>query len=704
MAKYGFRNPILLSGVLMLVIFGLDLITPRGVAESILYVVAVTVSLLSQNRRPILVVIILSVFLTILGLFVSPENPELWKSVLNRFFAIVAVLLVGILGLVRLKMEGYLKESQQVYINALDQLLEGAQIIGFDWRYIYINDSVAKQGRQTKEGLLGRTMMDVYTGIEQTDLFAVLSRCMRERLPHLMENEFTYPDGSKGWFELSIQPVKEGLFILSNDITKRKRVEKELRQINIELEHRVAERTFHLNTANENLSHSETRYRALFEQSNDAVFLLDFQGRHIVANQRAADMLGYSVDEIQGLSARELSAEPEKSEQVLNRLLAGERIPFFERLFRKKSGQVIPVEINVELVRDDSGNPIHIQSVVRDISKRKQDEDSTRRQSKMFSDLHKITLDLLQQKDLQLLLNRIVELSTGFLDADYSELMLVEGETLVVKSVTENQKQLLGERAGRQDATLSWQAFDTRKPVILTDYSKYPRRRKIYSKFELRAVADFPILNNEECIGVLAFGRIQPNYEFSKDQIQFGELFASLTALVLNNARLREELREQSIRDPLTGLFNRRYMDEMLAREVSRANRHLNPLGVIMIDIDHFKRFNDSYGHAVGDRLLKDVGSFLKERVRGEDIACRYGGEEFLLVMPNANLEVVQQRAELLCREGKNIQTMGYTVTFSLGVAVYPQHGQSIPDVLKAVDAALYLAKQNGRNQVVIAV
>ena len=302
MAKYGFRNPILLSGVLMLVIFGLDLITPRGVAESILYVVAVTVSLLSQNRRPILVVIILSVFLTILGLFVSPENPELWKSVLNRFFAIVAVLLVGILGLVRLKMEGYLKESQQVYINALDQLLEGAQIIGFDWRYIYINDSVAKQGRQTKEGLLGRTMMDVYTGIEQTDLFAVLSRCMRERLPHLMENEFTYPDGSKGWFELSIQPVKEGLFILSNDITKRKRVEKELRQINIELEHRVAERTFHLNTANENLSHSETRYRALFEQSNDAVFLLDFQGRHIVANQRAADMLGYSVDEIQGLS------------------------------------------------------------------------------------------------------------------------------------------------------------------------------------------------------------------------------------------------------------------------------------------------------------------------------------------------------------------------------------------------------------------
>jgi diguanylate cyclase (GGDEF)-like protein len=164
-------------------------------------------------------------------------------------------------------------------------------------------------------------------------------------------------------------------------------------------------------------------------------------------------------------------------------------------------------------------------------------------------------------------------------------------------------------------------------------------------------------------------------------------------------------LQEQAIRDPLTGLHNRRYLDETLPRELQRAERAGQPVGIIMLDIDHFKRFNDTYGHDAGDTVLRAVGAFLKEHTRGADIACRYGGEEFTLVLPGASLADTQQRAEEL-RAG--IQTLAVQhgeqplaqVTISLGVAVFPAHGTTAESLIRAADQALYQAKRNGRNRI----
>lgn len=167
---------------------------------------------------------------------------------------------------------------------------------------------------------------------------------------------------------------------------------------------------------------------------------------------------------------------------------------------------------------------------------------------------------------------------------------------------------------------------------------------------------------------------------------------------------LQEKLREQAIRDPLTGLFNRRYLKETLPRELARAHRENKPLSIIMIDIDHFKAVNDQFGHGAGDRLLQALSEMLRCLIRESDIACRYGGEEFLAVLPGAALQDSLTRAESF-RVGFEQLTITYenhriSRTISLGVAVYPDHGDDSETLIAAADKALYQAKKAGRNQV----
>lgn len=179
-------------------------------------------------------------------------------------------------------------------------------------------------------------------------------------------------------------------------------------------------------------------------------------------------------------------------------------------------------------------------------------------------------------------------------------------------------------------------------------------------------------------------------------------------ALAVSNLRLLEALQAQSVRDPLTGLFNRRYLQETLDRELSRALRGNTSVGVIMLDIDHFKKFNDDYGHDVGDLVLKELGVRLKHAIRNEDIACRYGGEEFTIILPGINQENALLRAEALRQDVKTIR-FSYKgkqinhISISLGVALSPNDGTESETLITAADQALYAAKRAGRDRVMLA-
>ncbi len=177
--------------------------------------------------------------------------------------------------------------------------------------------------------------------------------------------------------------------------------------------------------------------------------------------------------------------------------------------------------------------------------------------------------------------------------------------------------------------------------------------------------------------------------------------------LALANLRLRETLRMQAIRDPLTGLFNRRYMEESLSREVARAERSANHLSAVMIDIDHFRDFNENFGHAAADLALRETCQVLRDMARPEDIACRFGGEELVLIMPDTTVEQAATRSEeiRLAVAAQKLHYQGTSlgpVTASFGVAAFPRHARSGDELLRAADDALYQAKRGGRNCVCV--
>ena len=216
-----------------------------------------------------------------------------------------------------------------------------------------------------------------------------------------------------------------------------------------------------------------------------------------------------------------------------------------------------------------------------------------------------------------------------------------------------------------------------------------------------------PLLTKGKATGIIYLETVQGSGPLSAKK-PLVDAMSEQIMLALANLNLQEILRGQSVRDSLTGLFNRRYMDESLGREISRALRKEHTLGIIMFDIDHFKNFNDTHGHEAGDAILRELGAFLLKQFRSEDIVCRFGGEEFIIILLGASLDNVRKRSEALRKAIKQLDvyhrgTLLNKITLSIGVAAFPDHGNDAETLLRAVDQALYRAKNEGRDRVVVA-
>lgn len=382
-----------------------------------------------------------------------------------------------------------------------------------------------------------------------------------------------------------------------------------------------------------------------------------------------------------------------------------------------------------------------------EIARRKQDEDELRRQTEQLAFFYQISKELSSNLNLEQVLRSLLEKCRQILPLDVFYVALYDTETQIIHHPLFFDKDCFKNVPARDlHATpgLSGEIIFNRKTLYLPD-TQQPEIAQQYQIIHSggessRSFVGVPMIAREQIIGVLSIQSYQPN-RYTTEHIQLLEAIASQAAIAIENSQLYEktraealagreaqenlqetnqalqsqihsieaiqdELREQAIHDPLTGLYNRRYLDEIFDPKLKAAARKSTSLSVIMFDIDHFKSFNDAYGHPTGDRLLMELGKLLRQQTRRSDIACRYGGEEFLVLLPNTPLTIAARRAEEFRQKfaGLTLELEGKTIsaTISMGVVAFPEHAQTPEGLIVQADQAMYAAKQAGRNRVFV--
>jgi diguanylate cyclase (GGDEF)-like protein/PAS domain S-box-containing protein len=466
---------------------------------------------------------------------------------------------------------------------------------------------------------------------------------------------------------------------------------------------------------------------SVLDASPNAVIAVDGRGRIVYASPMVQEVFGWSPEELRGepierlvpsrLTERHAAHRAEYRLQAIPRPMGSG----LELLGRRRDGTEFPVEISLAPVRSRR-SPLVFATVV-DITART----NLKEQLVQANEGLRRHADELEQRGREMsLLSEMGELleSCQSLDEAYSVIARV-AEPLFVGDA--GAVYALASSGTAAEAVAAWGSPPPRRSVFHPTDCWALRRSRLHvvhdgdpelkcPHVEEPIVAGLlcaPLAAQAETLGLLhvqvrrrVVGKARA--ALLADRERLVKTLAEQVPLALANIRLRATLREQSSRDPLTGLFNRRYMEESLDREIRRAAREGYGLGILMADLDHFKDLNDAFGHSAGDEVLRRIGRFLAGAVRGEDIPCRFGGEEFVVILPKASLTDTHRRAEAL-REGLKVHSLDGltrlypTATMSVGVAAYPEHGTSVAELILAADSAMYLAKAQGRDRVVVA-
>lgn len=283
---------------------------------------------------------------------------------------------------------------------------------------------------------------------------------------------------------------------------------------------------------------------------------------------------------------------------------------------------------------------------------------------------------------------------------DEVAVLVAEDDQLVIRSYSGTLTACLPKGSSLPaGAGLGARALETGKPVIENEVALV--RNYVATFIETRAEVCVPLIFQGERLGVLALESATPN-RFNREDVHALEAVADICSAAIQNAHYFDKVQKLAYLDGLTGIFNRRHFELQINAEIERASRYETHFSMIMIDIDHFKKLNDEFGHLLGDEVLRQVSSLFQQQLRKVDVVCRYGGEEFAIIIPQTTGSNAMNTAEKLRRKIESYLFPGVPkrVTISAGVAEYPIHGKTRDELVAAADAALYAAKQEGRNQV----
>ena len=305
--------------------------------------------------------------------------------------------------------------------------------------------------------------------------------------------------------------------------------------------------------------------------------------------------------------------------------------------------------------------------------------------------------------DLKELLAKVCPLVVGSFSVDHVAILLVEGDQLVVRAQHGKLTPLFNEGKHLPHSNgLCARALKTGKTVVENDVGRVPGYIAGYAE----AVSEMclPLIARGQPLGVLTLESATLG-AFRSFDVRALESVADICAIAIQNARYFEQTRQMAFVDGLTGVYNRRYFEQRILEELERASRYAGGLAVLMLDIDHFKNVNDEFGHLLGDEVLRQVSGVLTQQLRKIDVICRYGGEEFAILVPQTTGDRAWGAAEKLRRavEGWNFPGVPRPVTVSIGVADFPQNGATRNELVQAADSALYAAKQAGRNRALTA-
>jgi diguanylate cyclase (GGDEF)-like protein/PAS domain S-box-containing protein len=607
----------------------------------------------------------------------------------------------------RKQVEHALKLSEQNFRNSMDSSTIGIRISDGNDHTSYANKALLEIfGYENIDEVKKSPPQEHYSPAAHASWVLRHEKLLRgEPMPKQVDIDIVRKDGTVRNLDVSMRDVfwdgKQQFQTLYNDITERK----------------AAEAAFH---------ESEEKYRLIVENSSDIIFTLDAEGEFIYVSAAVKNVLGYNAAELTGRPFRSI-LHPDDiktvQEAIQRNIMDGHQTPGgTEYRVRHKNGEWRWHNGTGNTVRDAKGKFLYFIGMGRDISEMKRLTEET----KLTNEKLNIMIKKLEEQQRQ---NTILTEMRDMLQACSKmeeTAPIIMGSMKKLFPASQGALFLLSNSRSDLESVVTWGDFpaSSENNIFSPDACWGLRRGRAHVVEDVNIgpicahlihtlpapYVCLPLMAKGDILGLLhlknAFNTNGSGNQEIADLKQMATTLSEYLSLSIANVKLSESLSRQSIQDPQTGLYNRRFMEESLQREITRAARKQTPIGIIMGDLDHFKKFNDVYGHGAGDKIISQIGKLFNDKFRGSDIACRYGGEEFLIILPETSPEDTFKRADALREEIKKLemvfqgQILG-VITMSMGIAAYPQNGVRMDELLRVADTALYKAKQEGRDRVV---
>ncbi|MES1026084.1 diguanylate cyclase [Gloeocapsa sp. BRSZ] len=596
-----------------------------------------------------------------------------------------------------------LRESEERFRSAFDYAAIGMALVAPNGTWLKVNRAICEIVGYSEQELLATNFQSItHPDDLDVDLHYARQLSSGEIRTCQLEKRYFHKLGHIVWILLSVSLVRDShgdpLYFIAQiqDITARKQAVDALRE-------------------------SEERWQLALRGNNDGIWDWNVKTNQVFFSARWKEMLGYKEHEIADhLDEWTFRAHPDDIDwvkQVIQDHFA-KKTPFYisEHRVLCKDGTYKWILDRGQALWDEAGKPVRMVGSFTDITHRKQAEAALQQANAQLKD----SVDYLEQR------NREIALFAEMSDIFQACFTVEEACRAIATLMPQLFPKITGAVFLNNAPQNLFTAVTTWGSASLTSHNFFApddcwalRRGRshfvddTYSGLHCQHINHnllpaeslcIPMMAQGEALGMLYLSSPESG-QLTQVKQQLAIAVAERISLSLANVKLRETLRDQSVRDPLTELFNRRYMVESLELELYRCDRQQQPLAIIMLDIDYFKRFNDTFGHKAGDLVLQKLAQVLQNSIRQSDIACRYGGEEFTLILPETTLEVAYQRAEQLRQEVKQLkvqhdrQLLG-EITLSLGIACFPEHGSTPEELLRAADTALYRAKTEARDRV----